>query len=373
MTHNFKNSKTILILSSIFFSFMAQAATEKYQFVVGTYTTKTKSKGLYGVHLDMKNKVVKPNLLSSKVSDPSFLAISRDKKNLYALSEQSNSRSVNAFSFDSKSGALELLNTVNSGGADPCFVDITPTHLVVANYSGGNLAVFGRNANGTLTEQLQLITHTGSSVNAQRQTKSHVHQTIFSPDNKYLLVNNLGTDKLTCYRYNKNEKDSILTFFDEIKLKPGSGPRHLTFSKNAKFIFLLHEIDGTVSTLSLKNGKLSYLSETTIVLKNGIETGAADIHFSPDGRFVYATNRGNANDITCFAIGKNGTLKLVEQSSVYGQGPRNFCITKDGKYILVGNQYTNQVVVLKRDKKSGKLSDTDIRAEIAAPVCIVEY
>jgi 6-phosphogluconolactonase len=147
----------------------------------------------------------------------------------------------------------------------------------------------------------------------------------------------------------------------------------LTFSKDGKYIYLLHELDGTVSVIRYQDGKLKFINENTVARKSNIKTGAADIHISPDGNFLYATNRGSANDITCFAIEKDAKLRFVEQISVEGISPRNFSITKDGRYILVANQRSNQIVVFKRDKKSGKLIDTDIRVDVGAPVCIQEY
>jgi len=363
--------KIFAILSIFAMASGITAGNGKYRFMIGTYTSKTASEGIYCLEIDIKKDSYKTTLQTSEVTDPSFIAT--DKQNLYAVNETQNPGFVSAFKFNKKNGSLKFLNRVNAGGDHSCYVDIASKHVVVANYSGGNLAVFGRKKNGLLTDYQQLITHTGNSIHPERQTKPYVHQTIFSPDKKYVLVNNLGTDKVTCYRYNSKSSDQALTLSDEIKLKAGSGPRHLTFSKNGKYIFVLQELDGTISTLSFNNGKFSLISETTLVQQNESETGAADIHTSPDGKFVYATNRGSANNISCFAVEKNGSLRLVEQTSVKGVGPRNFCITADGKYILVGNQRTNQITVFSRDKKSGILYDTGMMINISAPVCIVEF
>ncbi|MBN2765822.1 MAG: lactonase family protein [Paludibacteraceae bacterium] len=363
--------KIFAILSILAMASGIIAGNGKYRFMIGTYTSKTASEGIYSLEIDIKKDSYKTTLQTSEVTDPSFIAT--DKQNLYAVNETQNPGFVSAFKFNKKNGSLKFLNRVNAGGDHSCYVDIAAKHVVVANYSGGSLAVFGRKKNGLLTDYQQLITHTGNSVHPERQKKPYVHQTIFSPDKKYVLVNNLGTDKVTCYRYNSKNTDQILTLSDEIKLKAGSGPRHLTFSKNGKYIFVLQELDGTISTLSFNNGKFSLISETTLVQQNESETGAADIHTSPDGKFVYATNRGSANNISCFAVENNGSLRLVEQTSVKGVGPRNFCITKDGKYVLVGNQRTNQIAVFLRDKKSGILYDTGMMINISAPVCIVEF
>ena len=363
--------KIFVILSVFAMASGIMAGNGKYRFMIGTYTSKTNSEGIYSLEIDIKKNKYKTTLQSSEIVDPSFIAIS--KRNLYAANETGNPGVVSAFKFNKKNGSLSFLNKVNSGGDHTCYVDIASKHVVVANYSGGNLAIFGRQKDGTLTDYLQIITHSGSSIHPERQTKPYVHQTIFSPDKKYLLVNNLGIDKVSCYQYNPKNTTELLSLSDEIKLKAGSGPRHLTFSKNGKFIFVLQELDGTISTLSFNNGKLALISETSLVQQNEAKTGAADIHISPDGKYLYATNRGSANNISCFAIEKNGALRFVEQTSVKGVGPRNFCITKDGKYILVGNQRTNQIAVFSRNKKSGMLYDTGMMINLTAPVCIVEF
>lgn len=128
-----------------------------------------------------------------------------------------------------------------------------------------------------------------------------------------------------------------------------------------------------MSVIGFNNGKLELLDETSVVKKENVKSGAADIHISPDGKFLYATNRGTANDITCFAIRKDGKLSFVDQTSVLGDGPRNFTITKDGKYLLVANQRTHQIVVFKRNKKTGTLTDSGIKIDLPAPVCLQEY
>lgn len=218
-----------------------------------------------------------------------------------------------------------------------------------------------------------MIQHVGSSIDTNRQTSPHVHQTIFSPDGKYLVVNDLGTDKVTIYRYDKTGTINTLIPHDSLSVKPGSGPRHVTFSKDGKRVYLLQEIDGTLTVMAMKNGKLRILQETSVVRKANIESGAADIHLSPDGKFLYATNRGTANDISCFAVKKDGTLIYKSQVSTEGIGPRNFAISPDGKYVFVANQRTDNIVIYKRDANTGMLTKTGQQINVGSPVCLIFF
>ena len=365
--------KRIFLIVTILSVMSGLSAKENYNFLVGTYTSKTSSKGIYNLSVNFDKQKVKINMAAGDVLDPSYLAISPDRKNVYSISEQGESSMISAFVMDAKAGELKPINQVQTAGADPCYVTVSKQHVITANYSGGSVGVFARNADGSLSEVIQTIQHTGNGIDPVRQKKPYVHQTIFSPDMRFVLVNDLGTDYVTAYRYEPSSPKAVLTETDRLKVKLGSGPRHSVFSKDGKYLYLLQEIDGTVSVIGFNNGKLELLDETTVVKKENIKTGAADIHISPDGKFLYATNRGTANDITCFAIRKDGKLSFVDQTSVLGDGPRNFTITKDGKYLLVANQRTHQIVVFKRNKKTGTLTDSGIKIDLPAPVCLQEY
>ncbi len=344
-----------------------------YDFLIGTYTKGTSSKGIYTVRCDMNNAKFDLKLAAGDLSNPSFLSLSKDKKFVYAVSESGDQSKVYAFAFDANSGKLSLINKVAAADLGPCHISMSDQHVVTANYSGGSICVFNRQMDGSLSELAQKNVYTGSSIDSTRQTKPHLHQTVFSNDEKVLLVNDLGTDLVRSYSYDGNAKTTILTVLDSIKLKLGSGPRHSTMSKDGRFVFVLQELDGTLTTLAYNAGKLTKLHETSIVKKLDIKTGAADIHISPDGKFLYATNRGTANDITCFQVENDGALTFVEQTFVLGIGPRNFAITKDGKYIFIGNQGCSTISIFKRDLNTGKIEDTGNSIDVGAPVCIIEY
>ncbi|MDO9633871.1 MAG: lactonase family protein [Paludibacter sp.] len=366
-----KRKLFLLLLTGFIYHISAQ--TNNYRLLIGTYTNSGKSEGVYSYEVNVEAGVFTQKAVARELVNPSYLALSSDKKFVYAVSESGTASKAGAFAFDAKNGDFRFLNSSDTHGQGPCYITASDKHVFTANYGGGSISVFGRKPDGSLSELLQLIKHTGSSINPKRQIKPYVHQVIFTPDMHYLLANDLGTDLVTVYRYDKNGKDEILTPHDSIRVKAGSGPRHLTISKNGKYVYLLQELDGTVSVMTLNKGRLKVIQETSVVLKQGVETGAADIHLSPDGKFLYATNRGTINDITCFAVGKDGKLTLKQQIPTGGIAPRNFSLTPDGKYLFIGNQRSDQIVIMKRDKKSGALSVTGKSIQVGAPVCLIFY
>jgi len=369
-----KMKTAIKILILLFTITSLSAQNNFYRLLVGTYTNTGKSEGIYSYDIDMQHGIFTRKSVAKELNNPSFLTLTPDKKFIYAISESNTGSKAGAFGFDVETGLFTFLNTSETHGSGPCYVSVTKQHVIAANYEGGSISVFGRNANGSLSDVLQVIQHSGSSIDPKRQTKPYVHQVLFTPDEKYLVVNDLGTDKVTVYQYDKNQvSNNILIPYDSITVKKGSGPRQSTFDKSGKYIYLLQEIDGTVTVMNMNNGRLQVIQETSVVVKAGIETGAADIHLSPDGKFLYATNRGTANDITCFSVAKDGKLTFKQQVSTGGVGPRNFSITPDGNYIFVGNQKTDNIVIFNRDCKTGLLTNSGKQIELGAPVCLLFY
>lgn len=186
------------------------------------------------------------------------------------------------------------------------------------------------------------------------------------------MANDLGTDKVYLYKYNVKGGEKTLVLKDEIKVKKGSGPRHLVFSPEGNFVYLLQELDGTLSVFEYQKDKLKLVQETTVApnLFNGMNS-AADIHLNQDGKFLYATNRGDANTISVFKVLANGTLEMIQQISAQGSAPRNFTLSPNDAYVLVANQNTNNVVIYSRDAVNGTLTDTGKRIEVCQPVCLV--
>lgn len=365
-----KNLFAIVLLIVIFSNVRAQKS--NYNLLIGTYTQKCENKGIYTYDFNTKTGDFSFKNSTEKVVNPSFLTVSKDNTFVYSVNEFGAASTVSSFGFNSTTGKLDLINKQNSKGADPCYIINDDKNVIVANYSGANISVFSKNKDGSLAEAKQVLQHFGTGSNTQRQKSPHVHMVHFSPDKKFVLATDLGNDKMYVYSYFPDEASTVLKLKDSISLKLGSGPRHLTFSKDGKFIYLLHELDGALTVFRNTNGSLKKIEETTILAKDFKGTfSAADIHISPDGKFLYSTNRGEANNITIFKILNNGKLYLQGQTSTLGKGPRNFAIDPTGNFLLVAHQYTNEVVIFKRNKTTGGLSDTEKKIALCAPVCLV--
>ncbi len=364
--------KTVTILLSILAFTTLQAQKNKLNLIVGTYTKNCESKGIYVYEFDSNTGDFKLKNNTENILNPSYLTVSSDNKFVYSVSENDKKSSVSAFGFNSKTGKLDFINYKNPNGLNPCYIINDDKNVITANYSSGNISVLGKNSDGSIGEVKQVVQHTGKSINAKRQEAPHAHMVYFSPDKKFVLANDLGTDKVYVYQYNPNSATEVLTLKSSFDLKPGSGPRHLIFSKDGKYVYVLQELDGTITSFSYADGVLNKVSETIVVAPDFKgDIGAADIHISPDGKFLYATNRGTANDISTFKILKNGKLEFVQRTSTLGKGPRNFNIDPTGNFLLVGHQYTNEIVIFKRDKKTGSLTNTGKKIDLCSPVCLV--
>jgi 6-phosphogluconolactonase len=364
--------KIYAILLSILALTTTQAQENKFNLIVGTYTKNCESKGIYVYEFDSNTGdfILKNN--TENILNPSYFSVSSDTKFVYSVSENDKKSTISAFGYNSKTGKLDFINYQNPNGLNPCYIINDDKNVFTANYSSGNISVLGKNSDGSIGEVKQVVQHTGKSINAKRQEAPHAHMVYFSPDKKYVLANDLGTDKVYVYENNPNGGNEVLKLKSSIDVKPGSGPRHLIFSKDGKYVYVLQELDGTITSFSYANGLLEKASETTVVAPDFKgDVGAADIHISPDGKFLYATNRGTANDISAFKILKKGKLELVQRTSTLGKGPRNFNIDPTGNFLLVGHQYTNDIVIFKRDKTTGMLTNTGKKIALCSPVCLV--
>ena len=365
--HNMKLAKVLLLLV-----FMNAAAQDNYNLIIGTYTNACDSKGIYVYDFNTATGDFKAKANTDGVVNPSYVTVSTDKKYVYSVNEDGKNSMASAFKYTAATGKLELLNKKETKGADPCYIINDDKNVITANYSGGSITVFERKADGSLGDIKQQVKHTGTGPNKSRQEAAHVHMVYFSPDKKYVFVNDLGTDKISIYTYNPNGGEKTLVLKESIAVKPGSGPRHLVFSPSGFFMYVVGELDGSLTVFSYNNEKLEKMQETTIgAAIFGGKHGAADIHFSNDGKFLYATNRADANDISVFKVHANGMVNMVQQISTQGAGPRNFAIDPNDNFLLVANQNTNNVVIYKRDKMTGFLTTTGKEIKLCQPVCLV--
>ncbi|OQP57020.1 3-carboxymuconate cyclase [Niastella vici] len=343
-----------------------------YYLLIGTYT-KGKSEGLYVYKMNTETGDVVA-ISKATAANPSYLDVSPDEKFVYAVNEDANDKgSVSVFAFDKSNGALKYIDKQTSGGDHPCYVAVNKTGkwVAVANYTGGSFSTLPIMANGTLGTPTT-IQHTGSSINKERQEKPHVHSTVFSPDDKYIFVPDLGIDKVMIYSFNAGSGKPEPAKQPFVKATEGYGPRHFTFHPNGKLAYLVEEMGGAVAAYKYKDGKLTFIQHISAYPADFTgKKWSADIHISPDGKFLYASNRTPANTIAIFSIdSKSGKLKALGYESTKGDVPRNFTIDPTGNFLLVANQETDNIVIFKRNKETGLLTDTGKRIEAGNPVCL---
>ena len=363
--------KKFLWIAAVLFSLQGFAQAN-LDLLVGTYTHSCNSGGIYVYDFNPETAAFKLKSNTEKIKNPSYLSVSSDQKFVYSVNESGKESTVSAFKFEPKSGKIDFLNKQSSEGADPCYLINDDQNVIIANYSGGTIAVFKKNSNGSLSKAVQTIKHEGFSVNKQRQESPHVHMVQFSPDKKFVLASDLGTDRIYLYQYNTDSANEVLKFRDTIAIKTGSGPRHLSFSPDGKFVYLLQELDGTITVFDYFNGKFQRIQETTIA-QNGFkgQNGAAAIHISEDGKFLYATNRGEANTISLFEINDKGKLVHKKTIPTGGKNPRDFTIVPGGKFVLVAHQDSNDIIVFNRDQTTGELTNSGKKIELCSPVNLV--
>jgi len=358
------------------------AADAKYLVFVGTYTDKG-SQGIYSYRFDPASGTATPLGLAAKTQNPSFLAASSDGRFLYAVNEVSTLNGqavggVSAFAVDRNTGKLTLLNQVSSLGAGPAHLalDRTGKYLLVANYDAGSAVAFPIQSDGTLGPHTAFVQHTGSSVNRKRQEAPHAHYIEASPDNRFVLVADLGTDKLYVYRFDAQRGTLSPATPAFAPVTPGAGPRHFAFAPSGKFVYLANELTGTVTVFAYDAQSAKLASKQTIsALPKDFhgENSEAEIAVDVSGKFLYVSNRGDqTNDITGFSISPtDGTLTFVERISSGGKIPRSFALDRSGEWLFAANQDSDNIQLFRVDPSSGRLTAASQITGISRPVCIV--
>jgi 6-phosphogluconolactonase (cycloisomerase 2 family)/enamine deaminase RidA (YjgF/YER057c/UK114 family) len=338
-----------------------------YQMVVGSYT-KNGNPGIEVFEVSANNGSSR-KLYTKANPNGSYLATTRDARVMYVVSEEGGGSSkLNAYKMDAK-GEYQRINSQSTIGDAPCFVSIRESSQTayVANYSGGSLSVFKTN-NWELQPIAQHILYKGSSINKSRQDKPHAHNVILSPDQNYLYVTDLGSDKI--YQHKIYADGTVDEKYNAISITPGNGPRHLIFNKAGTNAYLISEMKGVVDVFKVKNDQFekiqTIVADTTT---SKADRGSADIHLSPSGKWLISSNRVTNNDLTIFAVQSDGTLKKKGHQPV-ARKPRNFSFTPNGKFVFVASQDDNKIQVFAFDEATGALTDTNKDIEVKMPVCI---
>lgn len=337
---------------------------------VGTYTN-GESEGIYSFTINLASGEIANIKLEAKLDNPTYLNITKDNKYLYSVMKAGNMGGVAAFAINGSVDGLKHINHQLGEGSSPCHVslDNADKYVFSANYHKGEALAFPINREGALSEASALVIHEGSGPNKERQEKPHAHYSSLTPDNKYLCVVDLGIDKLLVYAFN----NGTLSKYSELAFKAGSGPRHMEFHPDGKFAYLLTELSSEVVALDYnkEEGTFSILQYISALPADFTQESAGSaVHVSPDGKYLYASNRGH-DSIAVFSIDSStGKLQLIAHTPTEGSGPRDFTIVPDGSLLIAANQNSSNIVPFSVDKNTGTLARIGDIVSISNPVCI---
>jgi 6-phosphogluconolactonase len=362
----------------------------QYVAYVGTYTTKTESKGIYSFQLDAATGKMTAPALAAESPDPSFIAVHPDGRHLYAVNEAGKNSMVSAFAIDEASGKLTLLNQRSALGEDPCYIsfDRSGKFVLIANYSSGNVAVFPILSDGRLGEHTAVMKDSGTlGSDKERQEAPHAHWIEPSAHNRFVYVADLGLDRVLIYKFdaakgtltageakpggpNSSAANPDAPF--SAALNPGTGPRHVAFSRDGNFMYVLGEMKSSVTVFKNDARETFRRVQQICALPAGFSgrNDAAEIAIHPNGKFLYTSNRGDES-IAVFTIDpKTGTLTLIADVPTGGKEPRHFAIDPTGQYLLAENQFSGNIVEFRIDPATGKLTATGAVLQVPSPVCL---
>jgi 6-phosphogluconolactonase len=351
-------------------------ADSHYLALVGTYTGKTESKGIYALDFDSTSGKLTPRGLAAESIAPSFVVIHPNGKFAYAANEAGKQSTITSFAIDAKSAKLTQLNQLPALGEDPCHLsfDKTGKYLFAANYSSGNVAVFPILADGKLGEHTALVKDAGVlGPNKERQDAPHAHWIEVSADNRFVFVSDLGLDEILSYRFDAAKGTLTPNNPPFAKLAPAAGSRHAAFSPDGKFLYVVSELNSTVTAFAYDsaNGTLKDLQVVSTLPSDFHERNdTAEITVHPNGKWLFASNRGH-DTIAVFAINpEKGTLQKTGDFPTGGKEPRHFAIDPTGHFLLAENQNSNSIVVFRIDPSTGALAPTGETASVPSPVCL---
>jgi len=370
-----KQKITFITISFLLtFNLFAQST---YVFL-GSYNRDKSAEAIQVYQLDtLSGKLVKFTSVKNVVN-PSYLTVSPNGKFVYACTDTKtpNAGSISSFEFNPAAKSLTFLNSQRSGGENPVYVAVHKSGkwIANANYTEGSVSVFPILENGKIDSIAQNFQYMDGSMHKERQTRSHVHSSVFSHQFDYLFLPDLGADKIRCYAFDENQKKPLMETKNPFtKTDLEAGPRHFTFHPNQKFGYCIEEMAGQISVYKYENengvlNKIQRIATHTDKIKEGFES--SDIHISPDGKFLYATNRGQENNIAIFSIDENGLLKNIGYQSTLGKHPRIFAIDESGKFLVASNVLTGNVIVFRRDSKTGLLKKVGKEIKMENVSCV---
>lgn len=364
-------------LMSVFFPGFSTQAADPVVFI-SAFAAGDKG-AIHAFRFDAKTGTLTPLHRTDDLQNPFFLAVSPNGKTLYAIDAQQfggkENENVAAYGIQGRDGKLKRLNQQSTHGTASCYLDVDGTGktVVVANYSTGNVAALPVQEDGSLGEASTVIQHEGSSVNPQRQKGPYAHSIVVSPDNRFVLAADLGIDKILIYRLEpKTAKLTANEAQASASLPPASGPRHLTFHPNGKRVYVINELTNTVTFFdyAADSGKLTRRQTISTLPEDFTGTSyCADLKITPDGKFLYGTNRGH-DSIAMYRISDDGMLKLIGIEPSLGKGPQNLLITPDGGWLICANMPGDNVVVFSIDPKTGRLTAKGDPIAMPKPSCI---
>lgn len=335
---------------------------------IGTYT-KGYSKGIYSFILDRENGRLLDPAVAAETGSPTYLSVSGDGRQLYSVVKAGMSGGITAYQIDAE-GRLKETGEQISAGASPCYVSIDPEgqYILSANYHRATVDLYEAAPTG-IGALLDMDQHSGSGADPERQEGPHVHFADFTPDRNYVVAIDLGTDQLTTYRIDGGK----LIRAAVLELAPGTGPRHLVFHPSAPFAYVISELSSEVIVLhyEAETGRFDPVQKVSALPEDfsGHSQGGA-VKISPDGHFVYASNRG-ADTLAVFETGQNpGKVSLVEHVPTDGEWPRDFEIDPTGRFLVAANQNSGNLVLFHRNRETGRLTPAGSEIFVPDPVCI---
>lgn len=343
-------------------------AQDNIKMLVGTYTNGL-SKGIYSFNINQTTGETSA-IDTLEITNPSFLTLSQDGTIIYAVNETNDKNAALAsIAFDIETGKMKFINSLKTNGEDPCYVDTNGNIAVTANYSGGSISVFDLNLDGSLLKQTQVFNGAKQGADAQRQNAPHLHCARFTPDGNGILVTDFTGDALL--RYDFIDMTTLKYVGVAAQLPKGSGPRHFEFSNDSRFVYVMSELSGAVSVFLYNKGKLAL--KQTIVADKVNARGGADIHLTPNGNFLYASNRLKNDGITIYKVNKTTGILTEVAFQPTLKHPRQFNITPNGQLLLCACRDDNTIQVFKINQSTGTLTNLNKDIKVDKAVCVQFY